>query len=114
MLFRSTLALGQSLTHTFTISNSSTADLSLTGSPLVAITGPGASNFSVVVQPTTPVSPNATTTFQVRFAPSVGGTQVATVTIANNDSDENPYDFAIQGSMTSFCYLPLVLKSTTP
>mgnify|MGYP000903248679 CR=1 FL=1 len=109
-----TLVLGQSLTHTFTISNSGTADLSLTGSPLVAITGPGASNFSVVVQPITPVSPNATTTFQMRFAPSVGGTQVATVTIANNDSDENPYDFAIQGSMTSFCYLPLVLKSTTP
>ena len=40
------------------------------------------------------------TTFQVRFDPSATGTRVATITIANNDADENPYDFAIQGTGT--------------
>jgi hypothetical protein len=39
------------------------------------------------------------------------GTQTATVTIANTDSDENPYDFVIQGTGTPIrLYLPLVLK----
>lgn len=91
------VALGEAFTHTFTINNSGEADLDLTGAPLVAISGPAASDFSVVAQPATPVGLNATTSFHVRFAPTVVDTRVAAVTIANNDSDENPYDFTVQG-----------------
>jgi hypothetical protein len=39
-----------------------------------------------------------TTTFQVAFDPSVAGAVTANVTIASNDSDENPYTFVIGGS----------------
>jgi hypothetical protein len=109
------VALGGALTRTFTISNSGTGSLTLTGSPVVSITGPRAGDFTVVSNPTTPVAAGGTTTFQVRFSPSVTGTRVATVTIANNDSNENPYDFAIQGSGTSvttqLVYLPLIFKN---
>jgi len=49
------LTLLQPLTHTFTISNSGIGDLTLTGAPLVAITGPNAGNFTLVANPTTPV-----------------------------------------------------------
>jgi hypothetical protein len=91
------VALGQAFTRTFTIYNSGAADLNLTGSPAVSITGAAASDFTVVSQPTTPVISNTTTTFQVRFDPTVAGTRAATITIANDDGDENPYDFAIQG-----------------
>ena len=37
-------------------------------------------------------------TFQVTFAPSATGLRTATVSIANDDPSENPYDFAIQGT----------------
>ena len=90
--------IGQAITHTFTISNSGALGLALTGSPPVALTGPAALDFSLVVSPATSVGANLTTTFQVRFTPSLTGTRVATVSIANNDPDASPYAFAIQGT----------------
>ncbi|MFN8456014.1 MAG: choice-of-anchor D domain-containing protein [Anaerolineae bacterium] len=92
------VALGGAITRTFTISNSGIGNLSLTGSPLVTITGLAAADFSLVVSPTTPVAGNSATPFQVRFNPSLIGTRAATITIANTDRDENLYDFAIQGT----------------
>lgn len=71
----------------------------------------GASDFRVIVQPAPLIAPLVTSTFQVRFAPPLTGTQTATVTLANTDSDENPYNFVIQGTGTPIrLYLPLVLK----
>lgn len=64
----------------------------------VTITGANGGDFSVTTQPTSPVLPSNSTTFQVTFDPSAGGLRTATVNIANNDSDENPYTFAIQGA----------------
>ena len=49
--------------------------------------------------PTTPVaSGGGTTTFTVTFDPSATGVRTATVSIANDDADEDPYDFAIVGT----------------
>jgi len=90
--------IGQAMTRTFTISNSGALALALTGSPPVTLTGPAALDFGLVVSPATPVGPNLTTTFQVRFAPSLTGTRVATVAIASNDPAASPYTFAIQGT----------------
>jgi uncharacterized repeat protein (TIGR01451 family) len=86
--------------HTFTIENTGNAPLNLTSTPIVNITGANASDFTVTTQPTSPVSGGGTTTFVVQFAPSAAGTRTATVSIANDDADENPYDFAIQGTGT--------------
>jgi hypothetical protein len=107
------VTLGQALTHTFTISNSGGEILNLTGTPVVSITGPAAANFTVMAQPVTPVDPGQMTTFALRFTPSVTGTRAATVTIANDDSGENPYDFAVQGAGAAgyFCYLPSIIKN---
>lgn len=85
-----------SVTRTFTIKNTGTGPLELTGSPRVSISGSG--DFTVVTQPSSPVAANnGTTTFQVKFDPSSTGTKTATLSISNNDSDENPYNFSIQG-----------------
>ncbi len=111
------LSLGQAVTRTFTISNGGTADLTLTGSPLVSIGGPAAPDFSVVASPTTPLAPGHTTAFQVRFTPSVSGTRAATITIANNAPGRNPYDFAIGGTASAeasdeqHIFLPVILRS---
>src|SRR5439155_8444101 len=90
--------VGGTVDHTFTIANTGLGALNLTGSPKVQITGANAADFTVTVQPTSPVAPSGTTTFTIHFDPSAQGLRTASVTIANDDSDENPYDFNIQGS----------------
>lgn len=95
--FGDVLVANGAVIHTFTISNTGLSDLNLTGLPPITITGPAASDFSLIVGPTTPVDPNGTTTFQLRFDPTAVGTRTATITIANDDTDENPYDFVVQG-----------------
>ena len=82
---------------TFTIQNVGDAPLALTGTPAVSIAGPEAGDFSVTSQPVSPVAPGGTATFTVRFDPSARGLRTATVSIANNDSTENPYTFTVQG-----------------
>lgn len=85
--------------HTFAIRNTGTASLNLPGTPRVLISGAHAGDFAVSVQPTSPVaSGGGTTTFTVRFDPGAVGLRTATISIANNDADENPYDFMVQGT----------------
>jgi len=92
---------GGSITRTFTIRNTGSEDLVLTGSPdMVVITGSG--DFSVTQQPAPSVASGGTTTFEVTFDPSSYGTKTATVSIASNDYNENPYDFVIQGKGVRF------------
>lgn len=87
--------------HIFTISNSGTYTLSLTGNPLVAISG--SSDFTIHSQPaTSSIGTSSSTTFTVRFLPSSIGAKSATISIDNNDSNENPYAIAISGSGESF------------
>ena len=81
----------------FTIANSGTGTLKLTGAPdRVTISGANASDFSVETD--APATVNASETFELRFTPSATGLRTATVSIANNDSDENPYTFIIEGT----------------
>lgn len=97
--FGSELVSGGTVSHTFTIENTGTGALNLTGIPKVLVGGTNAADFSVSVQPSSPVAASGgITTFTVVFDPSASGTRTATLSIANNDSDENPYDFAIKGT----------------
>jgi hypothetical protein len=85
--------------HVFTIQNLGTADLTLTGSlDKVVISGANAADFTVITQPASPVVAGASTTFTIRFDPAAMGLRSATISIANDDSDENPYSFDIQGT----------------
>lgn len=96
--FGSALAAGATVVRTFTIENISGADLTLNGDPSVAISGDHAGDFSVTTAPSTTISSGSSTTFQVTFDPSAQGLRSATISITNNDDDENPYTFAIQGT----------------
>lgn len=97
--------LGSALDRTFVIANTGTSDLILTSSPPVLISGANAGDFSVISQPSSPIAPGNTATVKIRFSPGAAGLRQATVTIENNDTDENPFDFAIQG--TGINNLPL-------
>jgi hypothetical protein len=96
--FGSVNANGGSLSRSFTIANTGNFALSLTGTPRVAISGTDAAAFSVTTQPSTPVAASGTTTFSVLFSPTSVGLKSAVVTIQNNDPDEAPFSFAIQGT----------------
>jgi hypothetical protein len=85
--------------RTFAVKNRGGQPLRLTGSGTrVAIGGPNAADFSVVYQPGDNITSETITVFQIKFDPRAAGTRTATVTIANNDGDENPYNFTIQGT----------------
>jgi hypothetical protein len=99
--FGSALVIGGTVVRTFTIANNGTGSLTLSGTPLVTVSGTHAADFTVTALPTSPVTASGTTTFQVTFDPSASGTRTAKLTIANNDSDESSYDFAIQGTGVS-------------
>ncbi len=100
--FGSTDLASGSVVRTFTIQNTGSAALSLTGSsPYVTIGGAHAADFSVTTVPSTSIAASGSTTFQITFNPSATGTRAATLSIANSDSNENPYNFSIQGTGTS-------------
>jgi photosystem II stability/assembly factor-like uncharacterized protein len=97
--FGSTATAGGTVTLTFTVRNTGGVGLNLTGTPKVAVGGAHAPDFSVTLQPTSPVAGSGgTAIFQVTFNPSANGLRTATLSLANDDSDENPFDFTIQGT----------------
>lgn len=81
-------------TRTFTIYNLGNVVLTL-GTP--TITGTNASDFAITTAPAATVPAYGSTTITVTFSPNAINTRTATLTIPNNDADESPYDFAIQG-----------------
>jgi hypothetical protein len=87
--------------NTFTIQNTGTGALNLTGAPLVAIGGAHPGDFTVTATPAASVAASGNTTFTITFNPSATGLRTATVSIVNNDSNENPYNFNIQGTGTT-------------
>lgn len=89
------------LTRTFTIQNTGTETLTLTNTnAYVELSGAGASAFTVTQPSSGSVAGGGNQTFTVKFAPNNEGTFVATLTIRNNDCDENLYTFNIQGTGT--------------
>ncbi|MHC4433179.1 MAG: beta strand repeat-containing protein, partial [Planctomycetota bacterium] len=98
--FGSVNVAGGTNPNTFTITNTGASVLNLTdGPPRVTISGTNAAEFALTMDASTPVAGGGgTTTFTITFDPSAAGLRTATVSIANNDSDENPYDFGIQGT----------------
>lgn len=91
-----------SRSQTFTISNLGLEDLALTSSPRVTITGANPLDFSVSLQPSTPIAPNGTVPFEITFNPTAIGSRTAEVRIESNDADENPYTFTVEGFGLSY------------
>ena len=100
------------ISQSFTITNTGDAELLLTGTPKVQISGTGASHFSVTSQPTSPVNPLGSTTFTIQFNPTSLGTHTATVTISNDTLDANPFTFTITGNCVDI--EPPVITITAP
>jgi uncharacterized repeat protein (TIGR03803 family) len=77
------------------IRNTGTSDL--TGLS-VSFVGTHASDFSATAPGSTTVVPNDATGFTLSFNPTGSGTRTATMRIASNDGDENPFDISLTGT----------------
>ncbi|MCA9248679.1 MAG: choice-of-anchor D domain-containing protein, partial [Planctomycetales bacterium] len=103
------VTIGSTISHTFTIFNDNgIGDADLTISPPVSITGAPLGVFEVTAEPAMTVPGGGSTTFTVKFAPDVAGPFSATVSIANDDADENPYNFEISGTGVELSITPIV------
>ena len=94
--FGSTQILTNPQIKIFSIRNYGGSNLILSGTPLVSISG--STDFVLTTSPATPIVSLGGTTFSIEFNPSSLGTKTATITIANNDPNEAPYTFSIQGT----------------
>nr|WP_321227420.1 GEVED domain-containing protein [uncultured Psychroserpens sp.] len=97
-LFGSTNVGSPGPIKSFFVENIGATTLSLTGAPIVQIIGAEAGDFTVTQQPITSITPSSNSEFIIQFFPSADGPRNATVRILNSDSDENPYEFDIQGT----------------
>lgn len=79
---------------TFTIQNIGDLALDLTGTPKVVVAGTG---FTLETDAPATVSASGTVTFQVKLTTTTVGVYSGTISIANSDANENPYNFAITG-----------------
>jgi len=93
---------GGSVVQAFMINNLGTDDLVLASVPMVTVSGVNAADFSITQQPSTPVSPAGSVPFNVSFNPSGAGLRSAIISVENNDNDENPYTFTVQGFGLTF------------
>lgn len=84
----------------FTIQNIGSADLKLNGTPIVDL---GSSKDFVLssVDPSTPLGASGSTTFKIKFDAQDVGDRTATMTIANDDSDEKSFTLTLKGVGTS-------------
>ncbi|MBU2525713.1 MAG: choice-of-anchor D domain-containing protein [Bacteroidetes bacterium] len=83
--------------RSFTVKNNGDQLLNLTGSPDVSITGD--TDFTIISQPAFDnLNGGQEVVFQIEFAPTSVGLKTATISIANDDTDENPYTFVVNGS----------------
>lgn len=86
---------------TFTISNTGAAALTLGGNPKIVVSGTNAADFTVNETATSASVPaSGNTTFTVTFTPAFAGSRTAQLSIANNDSNENPYIINLTGTGT--------------
>ncbi|MGB0429940.1 MAG: choice-of-anchor D domain-containing protein, partial [Bacteroidia bacterium] len=89
---------GGTVSKTFTIENTGSSTLTLSGSsPFVSISGTNSADFSVTSTPSNCIAGSSSTTFTIEFDPSDAGPREAELTITNNDADEGTYNFAISG-----------------
>jgi endonuclease I len=90
---------------TFTVENQGTTNVLNISS--ATVTGTNAADFTVSSFPST-VAGLSTGSLVVDFTPSAAGTRNATLTIANDDADENPYTIELYGVGGTYASEPTV------
>jgi hypothetical protein len=103
--------VGASGSKLFTIENNDMGELSVFDVSMIPDVGTEAGEFSVIA-PSIPavLSESEKTDFTILFNPKSTGVKSATVTIQNDDPDENPYTFYVQGNGSAVPYPDINVK----
>lgn len=88
------LSLNQSRDLTFTVRNYGDPSLNLS----LSITGPDAPLFTIVTPPAAQLAgPDGSTTFTVRFQPTLAGAKSATLNLTSNSATNSPFTLTLNG-----------------
>jgi hypothetical protein len=93
------VAVGFPSDFTFSVKNRGSGNLTGLG---LTVDGPRASEYSIVSTPASPVAQNAGTVFSVRFSAATPGVRTASLRLASNDPDNNPFDIHLTTTCLSF------------
>lgn len=99
----------------FKIKNVGSDTLRLTGTPKAVISGTNAAEFTVLNTLPAKIKAGDSAWLYIRFAPKGVGTRTASVSIANNDANENPYNWNLEGTGRVSCdsfYAPVRVAGT--
>lgn len=91
------VTIGESKTVSFSIQNTGTSSLNLSNTTTRVVVSSG-TDFTLVKDANSLISKGNTTTFEVKFEPKTTGEAFGTISIANNDASENPFNFSIIGN----------------
>jgi len=91
------ISINSSTTRTYVIRNTGPGPLTL---GTYTITGVNAGSFTLTTPPPTNIASGGTANIVITFAPTSPGVHNANFTIYNSDTNENPYDFSLQGTAT--------------
>ncbi|MBX3461278.1 MAG: hypothetical protein KF696_15135 [Planctomycetes bacterium] len=86
---------------TYTIRNDGTTDLDLTDMPPVALSAESNCTVIVLQDPAVTVGPAGTTTFRLQVSPIAATGFSFAVSIASNDTLQNPYTFTFNGNTSA-------------
>ena len=89
-----TTSVATGVNRTYFVYNTGVVNLNLGA---ITFSGANPGDFSVTTLPAAAVAPGGNTSFVVTFNPSAIGTKTATISIVNNDSNENPYNYDLIG-----------------
>jgi len=91
------LQLGATADKVITVTNVGLTNLTFSGTHVTLATG---TQWSVVSQPPSPVTPRSSVNFTLRFSPTSAGAKTDVVTIHSNDADEGTFTFGLSGTCT--------------
>jgi hypothetical protein len=92
--FGHVLSSGSSAPAPFSIENTGTGELTIGNITLIS---GDTDQFILEPLPSSPVVPGGATTFEITFSPLSPGFFSAVVAVENNDPDENPFNFTVNG-----------------
>lgn len=98
---------GQSADLSLTLRNDGVVEL---GGIAATITGPDAGQFSLPGSVPSSLAAGTSSGFGIRFTPTSGGAKTATLSIASDDPDENPFTLTLTGTVA----LPTVSVAAAP
>ncbi|MCS7003813.1 MAG: choice-of-anchor D domain-containing protein [Cytophagales bacterium] len=96
---------------TFLIQNLGGAPMSLS---YPSFTGSNPSDFTLQGEFPEDIAPFSTGSFILRFTPGATGARSANISFTNNDSDENPYNFALNGTGVTPPSVSITANDPTP